>query len=89
MVPQTPHFMSVPSIISQSEDLIVTVPQNPLDKKIAATALLYDLALVTRNVKHFASTGVRLIDPFASCSDDRKRPPVATKPNDRRADRLA
>jgi len=40
-------------------------PENPLDKQIAATALLYDLVLVTRNVKHFASTGVKLLDPFA------------------------
>ncbi len=39
-------------------------PENPLDKQIAATALMYDLVLVTRNVKHFASTGVKLFDPF-------------------------
>jgi predicted nucleic acid-binding protein len=43
--------------------LRVPHPENPLDKQIAATALLYDLVLVTRNVKHFASTGVRLVDP--------------------------
>jgi len=40
-------------------------PENPLDKQIAATALLYDLVLVTRNIKHFASAGVKLLDPFA------------------------
>ena len=45
--------------------LRVPHPENPLDKQIAATALLYDLTLVTRNIKHFASTGVKLIDPFA------------------------
>ena len=45
--------------------LRVPHPENPLDKQIAATALLYDLVLVTRNVRHFASTGVRLLDPFA------------------------
>ena len=44
--------------------LRVPHPENPLDKQIAATALLYDLVLVTRNVRHFASTGVRLLDPF-------------------------
>jgi predicted nucleic acid-binding protein len=38
--------------------------ENPLDKQIAATALLYDLVLVTRNTRHFAATGVRLLDPF-------------------------
>ena len=40
-------------------------PENPLDKQIAATALIHDLVLVTRNVKHFAATGVKLFNPFA------------------------
>ena len=44
--------------------LRVPHPENALDKQIAATALLYDLVLVTRNVKHFASTGVKVLDPF-------------------------
>lgn len=44
--------------------LRVPNPENPLDKQIAATALVYDLVLVTRNVRHFAGTGVRLFDPF-------------------------
>ena len=42
--------------------LRVPRPENPLDKQIAATALLYDLILVTRNVRHFADTGVTLLD---------------------------
>lgn len=46
--------------------LRVPHPENPLDKLIAATALLYDLVLVTRNTRHFASTGARLLDPFAT-----------------------
>jgi len=45
--------------------LRVPHPGNSLDKQIAATALLYDLVLVTRNVKHFASTSVKLLDPFS------------------------
>lgn len=45
--------------------LRVPQPENPLDKQIAATALLYDLILVTRNVRHFSATGVKLLDPFA------------------------
>ena len=39
-------------------------PENPLDKQIAATALIHDLAVVTRNVSHFASTGVHVVNPF-------------------------
>lgn len=38
--------------------------ENPLDKQIAATALLYDLTVVTRNVDHFEPTGVRTFNPF-------------------------
>jgi toxin FitB len=44
--------------------LRVPNPENPLDKQIAATALIHDLAVVTRNTRHFASTGVRLHNPF-------------------------
>ena len=44
--------------------LRVPHPENPLDKQIAATALIHDLTLVTRNVKHFANLGVRLANPF-------------------------
>jgi predicted nucleic acid-binding protein len=44
--------------------LCVPNPENPLDKQIAATALLYDLTVVTRNSAHYAPTGVRLLNPF-------------------------
>jgi len=61
------------SVLSFDEDvaqiwgrLRVPHPENPLDKQIAATALIYDLILVTRNVKHFAVTGVKLINPFSA-----------------------
>ena len=45
--------------------LRVPNPENPLDKQIAATALMHDLAVVTRNTEHFTPTGVRLLNPFA------------------------
>jgi predicted nucleic acid-binding protein len=45
--------------------LRVPNPENPLDKQIAATALIHDLVVVSRNVEHFAPTGVRVLNPFA------------------------
>lgn len=44
--------------------LRVPHPENALDKLIAATALIHDLSVVTRNRQHFAGTGVEAIDPF-------------------------
>jgi toxin FitB len=38
--------------------------ENPLDKQIAATALLNQLIVVTRNTSHYAPTGVSLMNPF-------------------------
>jgi predicted nucleic acid-binding protein len=38
--------------------------ERALDKLIAATALIHDLIVVTRNVDDFSSTGVRLLNPF-------------------------
>ncbi len=35
-----------------------------VDGLIAATALVYDMVVVTRNVKHIAPTGVRHVNPF-------------------------
>jgi len=43
--------------------LRVPNPENPLDKQIAATALIHDLTVVTRNTEHFAPTGVKLKNP--------------------------
>jgi len=40
--------------------------ENLLDKQIAATALIYDLTVVTRNTEDFTKSGVRLLNPFES-----------------------
>ncbi len=39
-------------------------PENPLDKQIAATALIHDLTVATRNTDRFRPTGVTLVNPF-------------------------
>lgn len=44
--------------------LRVLHPENPLDKQIAATALIHDLTVVTRNTDHYRPTGVPIVNPF-------------------------
>lgn len=44
--------------------LRVPHPENALDKQIAATALIYELTVVTRNHRDFVKTGVRVLNPF-------------------------
>lgn len=39
-------------------------PQHPVDKQIAAIALIHNLTVVTRNVDDFNGLGVRLANPF-------------------------
>lgn len=41
-------------------------PQHPIDKQIAAIALIHDLTVVTRNTADFNGMGVRLLNPFSS-----------------------
>ncbi len=44
--------------------LMAPGPQNPVDKQIAAIALIHDLCVVTRNIRDFDATGVRLLNPW-------------------------
>jgi hypothetical protein len=40
-------------------------PDHALDKQIAAIAFIYDLTVVTRNLRDFKELGVRLLNPFS------------------------
>ncbi len=42
--------------------------QHPVDRQIAAIALLHGLTVVTRNVADFKDTGVQLHNPFKVCA---------------------
>lgn len=37
---------------------------HPIDKQIAAIALIYGLGVVTRNVSDFSATGAKVLNPF-------------------------
>ena len=54
-----------PAIAKLWGRLCVDTGNKGIDNLIAATALCHNLTLVTRNVKHFESTGVRVVNPFA------------------------
>jgi predicted nucleic acid-binding protein len=44
--------------------LRVPHPENALDKQIAATSLIHNLTVVTRNQADFTPTGVHVLNPF-------------------------
>ena len=46
--------------------LLAQNDQNAIDKQIAATALCYDLTVVTRNTADFEGTTARTLSPFQS-----------------------
>ena len=59
------HILDINQDIAQLWGrLRVPYPENVLDKQIAATALIYELTVVTRNHKDFVNTGVRVLNPF-------------------------
>ncbi len=44
--------------------LMVSNNQHPIDKQIAAIALIHGLRVVTRRVAYFQGTGLELVNPF-------------------------
>jgi len=61
------HILDIDQDIAQLWGrLRVPHPENALDKQIAATALIYELTIVTRNDKDFVKTGVPVQNPFTA-----------------------
>jgi len=63
------HILGLDADTAQLWGLLrVPRSENALDKQIAATALIHDLTVVTRNEKHFVDTGVTVLNPFKATS---------------------
>ena len=52
------------AVANRWADLMVPDPVPVIDGLLAATALVHDLTLVTRNTKDVIRTGVKVLDPF-------------------------
>jgi predicted nucleic acid-binding protein len=65
------HVLDVDADVAQVWGrLCAPHPDHPIDKQIAATALIHDLVVVTRNTRDFAGTGARVMNPFADPASD-------------------
>ncbi|MFD4433433.1 type II toxin-antitoxin system VapC family toxin [Nocardia sp. NPDC058497] len=75
----THRILPVDTAVAHQWALIATTAIDVSDGLIAATALTHGHTVATRNTKHFAHTGVALVNPFELPSDGpvirrRKRP---------------
>ena len=61
------HVLDINSDIAQLWGVLrVPHPEHVLDKQIAATAIIHELTVVTRNEKDFVASGVPVLNPFDS-----------------------
>jgi toxin FitB len=60
------HILKVDDVAQTWGRLRVPHGEHSLDKLIAATALMYNLTVVTRNTQDFAGTGARVMNPFGT-----------------------
>jgi predicted nucleic acid-binding protein len=51
-------------VVQRCAALHVPDPQDDRDSLIAATALVHSMTVVTRNVSHFARSGVKVLNPW-------------------------
>lgn len=60
------HVLPVTTAIAEQWGRLAAIrPISTVDGLLAATALVHDLTLVTRNVTDVAHTGVKLLNPFS------------------------
>jgi len=61
------RILAVDTAVAQRCTVLhVLNPRSDRDALIAATALVHDITVVTRNVSHFQPLGVRLVNPWES-----------------------
>jgi toxin FitB len=66
----TPRLLPVDARVAELWGrLNVPDPLPTVDGLLAATAIVHDLTLVTRNVRHVSRTGATLLDPFRAPSE--------------------
>lgn len=64
---QAERILPVSQLVAETwGEMTATRPLSPIDGLLAATAVVHDLTLVTRNRKHVLQTGARCLDPFSA-----------------------
>jgi predicted nucleic acid-binding protein len=73
------HILPITDRIAEAWGrLNVPDPVPVVDGLMAATALVHDLTLVTRNISDVKSTGVRVLNPFSGASGTQSAPAPAS-----------